>query len=102
MEVKTNHTLLNKINNLKRYRMRATPGNICFLGITSIGASWMFGIFGILISRYALKLHKRAKSGNNENEARLKKGRIYAITGMVLSSIILFATVLVFFLSLIS
>ncbi len=102
MEHKNGNTLLNKINNLKRYRMRATPGNICFLGIASIALSWIMGIFGILISRYALKLYKRASIGSEENAGRLRKGRIYAWFGMVLSSIILFATVLVFFLSIIS
>lgn len=102
MKEKTGNTLINIINNLKRYRMRATPSNICFLGIASIALSWIFGILGIILSRYALKLYKRANAGSEENTERLKKGIIYAWTGMIFSSIILSATVLVFFLSIIS
>ncbi len=102
MNEKPENTLIKKINDLKRYRMRATPGNICFLGIASIALSWIFGIFGILLSRYALKLYKRANAGSDDNTERMKKAGIYAWSGMILSSIILFATVLVFFLSIIS
>lgn len=102
MELRNGNILLNVINNLRRYRMRATPGNIFFLGIASIALSWILGIFGILISRYALKLHKRANNGGGENAEKLRKGRIFALSGMVFSSIILFATVLVFLLSIIS
>ena len=102
MNEKPENTLTNKINNLIRYRMRATPGNICFLGIASIALSWIFGILGILLSRYALNLYKRANAGSEENTERLRKGLIYVWSGMILSSIILFATVLVFFLSIIS
>ncbi|HEX2934929.1 MAG TPA: hypothetical protein VHO72_06215 [Bacteroidales bacterium] len=102
MNKKTGNTLMNKISSLTRYRMRATPGNICFLGITSIALSWVFGIFGIFLSRYALKLYKRANTGSEEISEHLKKAGIYAWSGMILSSIILFATVLVFFLSIIS
>jgi hypothetical protein len=107
MDGKTLNNTMRFFNSVNFFKLKPTPGNICFLGIASIALSWIYGIPGIILGRYALQLHQRIIIVNSEsmddgtNTCKLKNGRIYAIVGLALSYTILFGTVLVLFLSLI-
>jgi hypothetical protein len=107
MDGKTQNNITAFIKSINFFQLKATPGNIYFLGVASIAVSWIYGVPGIILGRYALKLHKNCKSMNEQvlsatNTHKLKYGRCYALAGLTFSYIILFATLLVLFLSLIS
>lgn len=105
MDGKSLNNTMRFFNSINFFKLKPTPGTINFLGIASIALSWMYGIPGIMLGRYALKLYRKIKIGNSESlvngadAAKLKYGRFFAIAGLALSYTIFFGTVLVLFLS---